>query len=375
MDLRRVRPVASGWRLLGMFWAVVLLVVSIGATVLQVLGPPPRPPPPPPLPRPAPPLPRPAAAPPAASAPQPSVTEVARSDSPVSQRATVAPQRRPGRSTPGPTADPDPALLEAAPNDPAEMLPRIAADGRMPMQVYAAGFDPSSRRPRIGVIVAGIGMNRADSVQAVRSLPKGVTFAISPYAGHLEDLLSVIRLADAEYLVSVPMEPQSFPLNDAGPHALMTNLPREENQARLYWALSRLAGYVGVTNALGPMQGERFAGVPEQINPILAEVGRRGLLYVDARRGGAGRPGDLPHVWSRGVDLVIDQPATQIDQNLVTLEHLAHEQGSALGLAGAPMPKTVQRIAVWADRLIGQGLTLAPVSALVVPPSDQASGK
>ena len=34
-------------------------------------------------------------------------------------------------------------------------LPRISADGRAPMAAYAAGFDPSSRRPRVGILIAG----------------------------------------------------------------------------------------------------------------------------------------------------------------------------------------------------------------------------
>ena len=52
----------------------------------------------------------------------------------------------------------------------------------MPMQVYAAGFDSSSRRPRVGVLLAGIGLNQADSEAAIRLLPGGVTLAVSPYA-------------------------------------------------------------------------------------------------------------------------------------------------------------------------------------------------
>jgi polysaccharide deacetylase 2 family uncharacterized protein YibQ len=344
------------------FWAVVLLVVGATAAVLQILGPPPRPVP----------APRMATAQPMPVAPLPPlVTETTKSTTPVAPRGKVPPPDRPGRSTPGATADPDPSLLQAAPNDPSEMLPRISQDGRKPMQVYAAGFDPTSQRPRVGIVMAGLGLNEADSERAVHDLPRGVTFAISPYASGVEQLLAAARLADHEYLLSVPMEPQSFPLNDAGPRALMTSLPPEENQARLYWALSRIAGYVGVTDALGALRGERFAGGTEQMDAVLTQIGRRGLLYVDARPADSGGAPALPHVWSRDVDLVIDQPESQIDQKLTELERIAKEKGSALGLAGAPMPVTIQRIAVWANGLMDRGLTLAPVSALVVPPANE----
>ncbi len=124
-------------------------------------------------------------------------------------------------------------------------MPRIAADGRMPMQVYAAGFDSSTRRPRVGLLLAGIGLNQAESEAAIRALPRGVTLAISPYARNTAKLLDAARAAEHEYLLSIPMEPQGFPLNDPGKQALMTNLSVEQNRSRLDWMLSRIAGYVG----------------------------------------------------------------------------------------------------------------------------------
>ena len=241
----------------------------------------------------------------------------------------------------------------------------------MPMQVYAAGFDSSTRRPRVGLLLAGVGLNQADSENAIRSLPGGITLAISPYAQNLAQLLVAARLAEHEYLLSIPMEPQGFPLNDPGPQALMTNLPPEENTAKLDWALSRIAGYVGATGALGSLRGERFASLPDQINPVLAELAHRGLLYVDPRRGAA----PLPAVWSRSVDLVVDEPPTaaEIDNKLAQLSRLAREKGSALGLAGVVGPVTIERIATWANGLTADGLALAPVSALVRPPAPEGA--
>ena len=98
-------------------------------------------------------------------------------------------------------------------------------------------------------------------------------------------LLDAARLAEHEYLLSIPMEPQGFPLNDPGKQALMTSLSPEQNRERLDWMLSRIAGYVGAVGAEGSLRGERFASLPDEINPVLAELARRGLLYVDPRPG------------------------------------------------------------------------------------------
>lgn len=306
-----------------------------------------------------------AAPPPPASQPPPQPAK------PLAQAVVQAPPaQRPGRDTPGPIADPDPALLEPMGGSTTDLLPRIAGDGRLPMQVYAAGFDSSSRRPRIGLLLAGIGLNQADSESAIRSLPGRVTLAISPYAQSPAKLLVAARLAEHEYLLSIPMEPQGFSLNDPGQQALMTNLSLEQNHTRLEWALSRVEGYAGATSALGGgLLGERFASLPDELQPVLAELAHRGLLYVDPWPDAP----PLPLVWSRRVDLIVDEPgtATRIDDKLAQLSRLAHVKGSALGLATAPRPVTIQRIAAWADGLTADGLALVPVSALAQPPAKE----
>ena len=344
---QRLRSLIAGWRGLGLFWLAVGVVLAAGGVTLQLLGPPGQP-----APRPV------------ASAAAPRQEPVPRPAPPVMVAQAKAP--RPGRDTPGPVADPDPALLEPAPGSKSDLLPHIAEDGRMPMQVYAAGFDSSTRRPRVGLIMAGIGLNQADSEAAIRTLPGGITLAISPYAANPAKLLTAARAAEHEYLLSLPMEPQGFPVNDAGPQALMTNLPPEQNHARLQAALSHLAGYVGATGALGSLRGERFAALPDQMNPVLNELAARGLLYADPRPGSA-----RPHgVWGRTVDVLVDEPpsAMAIDDKLAELVRLAREKGSALGLVGVVRPVTTGRIAAWANGLAADGLVLAPVSALVEPP-------
>jgi polysaccharide deacetylase 2 family uncharacterized protein YibQ len=349
----------GGWRGLGMFWATVLSVFGASAIVLQILGPPPLP------------HPRPAAA--AIPATAPSVPK-----GPLAElRPESPPADRPGRDTPGPIADPDPSLLEPGPGGPGAMLPRVAEDGRRPDQFYAAGFDRTTRRPRIGIIIAGIGLNRVDSERAIHTLPGGVTLAVSPYAIGLASLLVDARLAEHEYLLSIPMEPQGFPANDPGQHGLMTTLSGTDNLDRLHWLLAHVQGYVGVTNALGGnLRGERFAGMARKMDPILADLGRRGLLYVDARPAGAGGAAVQDFVWSRGVDVVVDQPAGDIGMKLARLEEIAHAKGTALGVVGAPTPVAVARIAAWASGLMDRGLILAPVSALVRPPGNvETSGK
>jgi polysaccharide deacetylase 2 family uncharacterized protein YibQ len=182
-------------------------------------------------------------------------------------------------------------------------------------------------------------------------------------------------MTEHEYLLSIPMEPQGYPVNDPDDrHALMTSLPPVENLYRLRWALSRFAGYVGVTNGLGPMGGERLAAAPDQLVSVLEEVAHRGLLFVDAR---TGQP-VLPYAWNRSVDVVVDDDpldATVLEQRLESLTHTALDKGSAMGIVQVPRPATLSRVAAWTNTLPARGLALAPLSALMRSPAKGGAEK
>lgn len=346
----RLWPEARGrsraWVALGWFWAMVLGVLAVGGVVLQVLGPP------------APALSL-AATSPAVPAPAPQPEAVA---------APRLPPQAPAAASgiPAPVA----SLQEPAPWFDGAMLPRIDPAGRMPMQVYAAPFDATDSRPRVAVLLAGIGMAEIDSEEAIRATPAAVSLAISPYAPRPGHLVELARAAGHEMLLSIPMEPLGYPLNDPGPRALLTGLSPAQNHEQLIWALSRTGGYVGATAAMSGLRGERFEASP-QMKPVLEELAMRGLLYVDPRPVPS-RPGgpSLARPGVRVVDLVIDDPPvrSEIEARLARLEQLARDRGSALGVAGLPGPVTIDRLAAWTSTLGARGVLLVPVSALVPPP-------
>ena len=353
-------PARVAWRALAVFWVALLVLVTGGIVLLLWLGPP---------------------------------HAAAEAETPTTHRessAETAPESGPLLPAPPPVAArpaavaagisagrviaaPDPALLEPAPHIPGGFLPRVAADGRTPMAVYAAAADPAERRPRVAVLVAGVGMNVAESEEAAARLPAPVSFAISPYAARIDLLLDHARRAGHEMLASLPLEPAGFPLNDPGHHALLTGAPVAQNAQRLEWVLTRFNGFVGATGALGEMRGERFAASSAQMDPLLDSLAERGLLYVDprpnARLLNGARPRPHPVAY-RGVDILLDaEPGAEaMDAALARLERLAVSRGGAIGLLAAPSPLAVDRLGVWAVALPGHGVALAPVSAVVQMP-------
>ena len=247
-------------------------------------------------------------------------------------------------------------------------LPRIASDGRRPLDVYARRSAAVAGTPRVALIVGGLGIGREATQAALKALPAEVTLAFSPYGADVADLVAQARKDGREVLIQAPMEPFAYPSNDPGPQTLLTSLPASANLERLRWSLGRASGYVGVA----PLAGGRFQQAEQALSPVMVELSRRGLLFVgqagaESRVAKVARASGLAYGLVGGpVDASPD--AGSIDAALGDLERDAKANGSAIGWASAS-PLTLKRIEAWRTGLGARGVTLAPVTA-ALPPQD-----
>lgn len=254
----------------------------------------------------------------------------------------------------------DPKPLPAAPVDsllrqsPHGPLPVIAKDGRQPWRVYARPFDAPASRPRIAVVIAGLGLDRDATEAAITKLPADVTLAFSPYAGNLESWLRKARAAGHEVLLMLPAETEDFPSRDPGPWGLLEANSAEENLTRLEQVLGRAAGYTGM---LAPNGG--FTASPK-LGPVLGVLRERGLLYV----GGGAKPDSGPPVAAVTAQVEEDLFRDAIEARLTGAARAAKTDGQGVVVV-APKPVTFDRLVGWLDKLTAQGIVLAPVSAVV----------
>jgi len=267
------------------------------------------------------------------------------------------------------TAAPDPGLIEQTAIGP---LPRIGDDGRLPWQVYARPFDNRDSRPRIAIILSGLGLSGAATQAAVQGLPGGVTLAFQPFADNLQQWIGLARAAGHEVLLNLPMEPADFPASDPGPRALFVAYAPEENIERLEWALSRVGGYIGVLNHMG----SRFTTSREAMLPVMTTLQQRGLAFVDARVSARSvatvlaSEKDVPRAINDRFLDAREVSRTTVDARLAELEAIAGEVGVAVGI-GQGFPVTIERVREWAATLNGKGIVLAPVSAVVNRQADR----
>jgi polysaccharide deacetylase 2 family uncharacterized protein YibQ len=261
----------------------------------------------------------------------------------------------------------DPALIEPSASGP---LPMVADDGRKAWQVYAKPFDRTDRRPRIAIVVVGLGLAVPETQAAIERLPGAMTLAFNSYATDLPEWLQKARGGQHEVVLTVPMEPVDYPREDPGPQTLLTALTPRQNLDRLEWTMGRAAGYVGLTN----LMGSRFLAAATELRPILEVIKGRGLLFLETRAANQttvaalSQELALPEAVSDR-DLDGNLSPAGIDQALAELEPIARRKGTAVG-TGSPYPLTIDRLVAWAAGLESKGLVLAPLSAVIAPPPD-----
>src|SRR6478609_5838221 len=262
---------------------------------------------------------------------------------------------------------PVPELVEESQYGP---LPKVASDGRRPIDVYArpsryAVKGTAGEPARIAILVSGLGLPDSPPGDMLKGLPAPISIAYGAYGRSLQDWVTRARADGHEVLLQIPLEPADYPKEDPGPHTLLTSLPAAENMKRLQWLMSRYTGYVGITNHMGA----KFEATQDALTPVLEEVKSRGLLYLDD---GSVQGSTVPQI-AGAIGLDYSVASVQIDGNaspadiakqLAKLEATAKERGAAIGVVRAK-PAAVKQLAEWAGKLQGKGFVLVPVSAAV----------
>lgn len=268
------------------------------------------------------------------------------------------------RQNPSTAHMPDDALIEDSAYGP---LPARAPDGRRPYDVYAGAW---SGKPgtRIAIVVGGLGISQTGTMNAIGSLPPGVTFGFSPSGNSLDRWMQEARRSGHELVLQVPLEPVGYPQVDPGEDTLTVDDAAAGNLSALHASLATITNYVGIMNYMGG----RFVAEPAAMERLIAELGRRGLMFFDdasSLRSVAADTAQLQSVPAAVSDLSIDrsQDPADIRSQLDTLERIARAEGTAIGVASA-FDVSVATIAKWIGEARGRGIEIVPLSALANDP-------
>lgn len=259
---------------------------------------------------------------------------------------------------------PDKALVEDSATGP---LPIRAVDGRRPFDVYARAWS-GARGARVAIVIGGLGLSQTGTQAAIAKLPAEITLGFAPQGNSLGRWMQAARREGHEIVMQVPLEPFDFPNVNPGRNTLTVDASADENLKNLRWTLSRTTNYTAVMNYMGA----RFSTSPEAMGGLMAELGRRGIGYVDD--GSSARSLAPELALKNGVpfaagDAVIDavQERGAILSKLDELERTARAKGFAIGTGNA-FDATVDAVASWASEARKRGIEIVPISAVASDP-------
>lgn len=259
---------------------------------------------------------------------------------------------------------PDKALIEASETGP---LPMRSADGRRPFDVYARPWS-GARGARVAIVIGGLAVSQTGTQAAIAKLPPEVTLAFAPQGNSIGRWMQAARQSGHEIVMQVPLEPYDYPNVNPGRNTLTVAGTADENLKNLHWALSRTTNYTAVMNYMGA----RFSADATAMGPFMAELGKRGLAYVDDGSSSRSLAPDLalkdgvPFVaGDTAIDAVQDRGA--ILKKLDGLEATARAKGFAVGI-GSAFDLTVDTVSTWVAEAKKRGIEIVPISAVAIDP-------
>ncbi|MDM9621252.1 divergent polysaccharide deacetylase family protein [Rhizobium sp. S96] len=261
-------------------------------------------------------------------------------------------------------AIPNDALLEDTPQG---RLPIVGPDGRRPMDQYARPWS-GAHGTKIAIVVSGLGLSQTGTQRAIQKLPEEVTFAFAASGNSLQRWMQDARRGGHEILLQVPFEPFGYPANDPGPGTLLTSKSVAKNLDSLHEAMGGITNYTGIMN----YQGARFLSDVNAMEPVMRDMSKRGLLFLDDGTSAQSKTAVL----AKGTELPYALADVQLDkqldvnailQKLDELERVAKRNGQAIGVASA-FDESIDAISQWTEEAAMRGIEIVGVSALVNDP-------
>jgi polysaccharide deacetylase 2 family uncharacterized protein YibQ len=232
-----------------------------------------------------------------------------------------------------------------------------------PWRRFARPYSAPEGRPLLGLLITGLGTDRAVTAAAIAGLPADVSLSFSPGARDLADWIAAARAFGHEAMVDLPL--QSKDKRETGPLGLLIGLNADEAARRI----AAIADSAPAVFGFAGDGGDALLLDDTATATLSGEIARRGLAFIDT----SGEPMSqaLPAAKAaglaatRGTITLDERPSrTAITERLAAAAEVAQEQGKALAVARAS-PVTITVLADWLRRLGDPGPVPVPASFLL----------
>lgn len=266
---------------------------------------------------------------------------------------------------------PDPAPLRPDPPLPEPVSLPAWLKNAVPVPVRGARYEVAENAAfaampapaLIAVVIDDMGLGSSYNGD-VLDLPAPLTLSYLPYGEDLPQQTSAARARGHELMMHMPMQPDND-MTDPGPAALLAGQQQEEMLKNLRHNLAQFDGYVGINNHMG----SRLSRDDAAMKLVMAELKKRGLLYIDSRTTPdsvgekTAQDYDVPNA-ARDVFLDHEETPEFVAAALSRLERQALKNGSAIAI-GHPKGVTIAALRDWLPQARKKGFLIVPVTEIV----------
>lgn len=217
--------------------------------------------------------------------------------------------------------------------------------------------------PMIALIIDDCGIAEA-ATRAAIALPPEITMAFLPYGAKSNALARQAVAAGHDILLHMPMQPEGNA--DPGPGALTVDMAAGAITMQLREGLAALPPVLGMNNHMG----SRFTSNPSAMAPVIEELRRRNLLFLDSVTSAKSIAATMAR--SAGVptlsrDVFLDDTVTEaeVERQLARTEALARKHGFAIAI-GHPHGSTLKVLRRWLTDYRQRGFQLVSLRTLML---------
>ncbi len=230
---------------------------------------------------------------------------------------------------------------------------------------------PAQTTPAIAIILDDIGYQSTSHLKSVLDLNFPITFAILPHLPYSRSNAISLRQRQFEVMLHMPMEPDDYPRNNPGEGAILAVQNEPTIRAKLEQALNNVPFVTGVNNHMG----SKITANRTLMRPVLDEVRKRGLFYIDSRT----KSDTIAYRLAKSMGLRAAKRDVFLDaeesydfaiRQLAEARRVARRQGYAI-VIGHPYRSSLRALAEELPKIDREGFRLVFASELVEKPDER----
>lgn len=229
---------------------------------------------------------------------------------------------------------------------------------------YRVPIEVTSSRPQIAIIMDDMGRSMK-TFRNLLELDLLVTPAIMPETRNATEAALLFQDAGREYMIHMPMQPQSYPRVSPGTNALLLGQSEAQTRKLVRYYMEKVPGAVGGNNHMG----SGYTQSRTAMRVVLDELQQAALFFIDSKTIGNSVAYDEArrmHVPTASRQIFLDntEDVAYIRKQIRKMIRMSDDRGELVAICH-PYPETLQALRQELPWLKQQQVEFVPASTLV----------